>query len=73
MVLPSGKKKEKLIETYEGLSVIGEGVVVEVDEDGEISGMSISQVFSTRLITFVRLTIINTPICQHKKIILPQK
>ena len=40
VVLPSGKKKEKLIETYEGLPVIGEGVVVDVDEDGEISGMT---------------------------------
>ena len=33
------KKKEKLIETYEALPVIGEGVVVEVDQDGEITGI----------------------------------
>ena len=64
MVLPSGKKKKKLIETYEGLSVIGEDVVIQVDEDGEISGMSISQALGIRLITFVSLTMINAPICQ---------
>lgn len=34
----SGTIKEKLIETYEGLPVVGEGVVVEVDADGEITG-----------------------------------
>ena len=33
-----GKKKEKLIETYEDLPVIGEGVVVEVDADGQCTG-----------------------------------
>ena len=48
MVLSSGKKKEKLIETYEGLPVIGEGVVVEVDEDGEISGMTTASALSAR-------------------------
>ena len=37
---PTGKKKEKLVETYQGLPVIGEGVVVEVDTDGEITGKS---------------------------------
>ena len=33
-----GKKKEKLIEMYEGLPVIGEGVVVGVDPHGELRG-----------------------------------
>ena len=38
VVLPNGKKKEKFIETYKKLPVIGEVVVAELDEDDEISG-----------------------------------
>ena len=67
-MLPSGKKKEKLIETYEGLSVIGEGVVVEVDEDGEISGITIYRMHSD---IFVSLTVVNMSIDQHNfKVVL---
>ncbi len=39
VVTTSGTKKEKLMETYEGLEVIGERVVVEVDSEGEFTGM----------------------------------
>ena len=37
------KKKEKLIETYQGLPVIGEGLVVEVDSDGQLTGKFVKQ------------------------------
>ncbi len=38
MDIVDGKKKEKLQETYLGLPVLNEAIVVEVDSEGYITG-----------------------------------
>ncbi len=49
MVTEQNTQKEKLIETYEGLPVINEVIVIETDENGQVTGQKLLHIRHRRI------------------------